>query len=63
MAERLVGTQAPRFEMEAVMPNQTFGKVSLEKYRRRQMDDSLFLSNGLYICLSDRNRCYFRSVR
>lgn len=31
MAERLVGTQAPRFEMEAVMPNQTFGKVSLEK--------------------------------
>ncbi|EAC6949785.1 peroxiredoxin, partial [Listeria monocytogenes] len=24
MAERLVGTQAPRFEMEAVMPNQTF---------------------------------------
>lgn len=31
MAERLVGKQAPRFEMEAVMPNKEFKKVSLEE--------------------------------
>lgn len=31
MAERMVGKQAPRFEMEAVMPNKEFKKVSLEK--------------------------------
>jgi peroxiredoxin 2/4 len=31
MAERMVGKQAPRFEMEAVMPNKEFGKVSLEE--------------------------------
>ena len=31
MVERMVGTQAPRFEMDAVMPNKKFGKVSLEK--------------------------------
>ena len=30
MAERMVGKQAPRFEMEAVMPNKEFGKVNLE---------------------------------
>lgn len=30
MAERMVGKQAPRFEMDAVMPNKDFGKVSLE---------------------------------
>lgn len=30
MAERMVGKQAPRFEMEAVMPDLEFGKVSLE---------------------------------
>ncbi|MGV3464246.1 MAG: peroxiredoxin [Heyndrickxia sp.] len=30
MAERMVAKQAPRFEMEAVMPNKEFGKVSLE---------------------------------
>jgi len=29
--ERLVGKQAPRFEMEAVLPNKQFGKVSLEE--------------------------------
>ncbi|GGE32569.1 thioredoxin-like protein YkuU [Pullulanibacillus camelliae] len=31
MPERMVGKQAPRFEMEAVMPNKEFGKVSLEE--------------------------------
>lgn len=30
MAERLVGKQAPLFELDAVMPDKTFGKVSLE---------------------------------
>lgn len=30
MAERLVGKQAPRFVLDAVLPNKTFGKVSLE---------------------------------
>jgi peroxiredoxin 2/4 len=30
MAERLVGKPAPRFEMDAVLPNKEFGKVSLE---------------------------------
>lgn len=28
--ERLVGKQAPRFEMDAVMPNKDFGKIRLE---------------------------------
>lgn len=31
MVERLVGKQAPRFEMQAVLPNKEFGKVSLEQ--------------------------------
>jgi peroxiredoxin 2/4 len=31
MAERLVAKQAPRFEMEAVLANKEFGKVSLEE--------------------------------
>ena len=31
MVERMVGKQAPNFEMEAVMPNKEFGKVSLEE--------------------------------
>ncbi|MTT31972.1 redoxin domain-containing protein [Terrilactibacillus sp. BCM23-1] len=31
MTERLVGKQAPRFEMEAVLPDKSFGKVSLEE--------------------------------
>ena len=30
MVERMVGKQAPRFEMEAVMTDKSFGKVSLE---------------------------------
>lgn len=31
MAERLVAKQAPRFEMQAVLSNKEFGKVSLEE--------------------------------
>jgi peroxiredoxin 2/4 len=31
MAERMVGKQAPRFEMEAIMPNKETKKVSLEE--------------------------------
>jgi len=31
MAERFVGKQAPRFKMDAVMPNKEFQKVSLEE--------------------------------
>lgn len=31
MVTRIVGLQAPRFEMDAVMPDKTFGKVSLEE--------------------------------
>lgn len=31
MPERMVGKQAPRFELDAVMPNKEFGKVSLEE--------------------------------
>lgn len=31
MADRMVGKQAPRFEMDAVLPNKEFGKVSLEE--------------------------------
>ncbi|WP_332633967.1 peroxiredoxin [Halalkalibacter flavus] len=31
MVERMVGKQAPRFEMDAVMPNKEFKKVSLEE--------------------------------
>lgn len=30
MADRLVGLEAPRFVMDAVMPDKSFGKVSLE---------------------------------
>ena len=31
MAERMVGKQAPRFEMDAVLASKEFGKVSLEE--------------------------------
>ncbi|WP_417894776.1 redoxin domain-containing protein, partial [Bacillus pseudomycoides] len=31
MTKRLVGKQAPRFEMSAVMPNKEFKNVSLEE--------------------------------
>lgn len=34
MAERMVGKQAPNFEMDAVMANKEFGKVSLEELKK-----------------------------
>ncbi|MGV3489125.1 MAG: peroxiredoxin [Tuberibacillus sp.] len=42
MAERMVGKQAPRFEMEAVMPNKEFGKVSLEENMKNDKWTILF---------------------
>ncbi|GGH74148.1 alkyl hydroperoxide reductase subunit AhpC [Pullulanibacillus pueri] len=32
MLGQMIGKQAPRFEMEAVMPNKEFGKVSLDEH-------------------------------
>lgn len=42
MAERMVGKQAPRFEMDAVMPNKEFGKVSLEENMKEDKWTVLF---------------------
>lgn len=42
MAERLVAKQAPRFEMDAVMPNKEFGKVSLEENMKNDKWTILF---------------------
>ncbi|KGX83443.1 peroxiredoxin [Pontibacillus marinus] len=42
MAERLVGKQAPRFEMDAVMPNKEFEKVSLENIMKEDKWTVLF---------------------
>jgi peroxiredoxin 2/4 len=42
MAERMVGKQAPRFEMDAVLPNKEFGKVSLEENMKNDKWTVLF---------------------
>ncbi|MYL34817.1 redoxin domain-containing protein [Pontibacillus yanchengensis] len=42
MAERMVAKQAPRFEMEAVMPNKEFQKVSLEENMKNDKWTVLF---------------------
>ncbi|KGX88803.1 peroxiredoxin [Pontibacillus litoralis] len=42
MAERMVSKQAPRFEMEAVMPNKEFAKVSLEENMKNDKWTVLF---------------------
>lgn len=42
MPERMVGKQAPRFEMEAVMPDKEFGKVSLEENMKQDKWTVLF---------------------
>ncbi|MCP1124893.1 thioredoxin [Bacillus sp. AFS018417] len=42
MAERMVAKQAPRFEMDAVMPNKEFGKVSLEEVMKQDKWTVLF---------------------
>src|SRR5690625_3722603 len=40
--ERMVGRPAPKFEMEAVMPNKEFGKVSLEENMKNDKWTVLF---------------------
>lgn len=42
MPERMVGKQAPRFEMEAVMSNKEFGRVSLEENMKNDKWTVLF---------------------
>lgn len=42
MSERMVGKQAPRFEMDAVMPNKEFGKVNLEEIMKEDKWTVLF---------------------
>jgi peroxiredoxin 2/4 len=42
MAERMVGKQAPRFEMDAVLPNKEFGKVGLEENMKNDKWTVLF---------------------
>src|SRR3954467_6999434 len=42
MPERMVGKQAPRFEMDAVMPNKEFKKVSLEEIMKEDKWTVLF---------------------
>ncbi|MEK5138948.1 peroxiredoxin [Priestia sp. FSL W8-0001] len=42
MPERMVAKQAPRFEMEAVLPNKEFGKVSLEENMKQDKWTVLF---------------------
>jgi peroxiredoxin 2/4 len=62
MPERLVGKQAPRFEMEAVMPNKEFKKVSLEENMNNKKWTVLFFypNDFTFVCpteitaLSDR---------
>lgn len=42
MAERMVGKQAPNFTMEAVLPDKSFGKVSLEDIKAQDKWTVLF---------------------
>jgi peroxiredoxin 2/4 len=42
MPERMVAKQAPRFEMDAVLPNKEFGKVSLEENMKNDKWTVLF---------------------
>ncbi|PMC35125.1 thioredoxin [Bacillus sp. UMB0899] len=62
MTERMVGKQAPRFEMEAVLADKEFGKVSLEENMKNDKWTVLFFypMDFTYVCpteitaLSDR---------
>lgn len=62
MTERMVGKQAPRFEMEAVLATQEFGKVNLEDNMKNDKWTVLFFypMDFTYVCpteitaLSDR---------
>ncbi len=55
MAERMVGKQAPRFEMEAVLASKEFGKVSLEENMKKINGQCCSSINGFHFCLPDRN--------
>jgi len=63
MPERMVGKQPPRFEMDAVMPNKEFGKVSLEENMKNDKWTVLFFypMDFTFVCpteitaMSDRN--------
>lgn len=63
MAERMVAKQAPRFEMQAVLPNKEFGKVNLEENIKNKKWTVLFFypMDFTFVCpteitaLSDRN--------
>lgn len=60
--KRLVGKQAPRFEMPAVLPNKEFGNVSLEEIMKKEKWTVLFFypMDFTFVCpteiisLSDR---------
>ncbi|WP_181348987.1 peroxiredoxin [Thalassobacillus sp. CUG 92003] len=62
MAERMVAKQAPRFEMDAVLSNKEFGKVSLEENMKNDKWTVLFFypMDFTFVCpteitsLSDR---------
>ncbi|WP_026562799.1 peroxiredoxin [Bacillus sp. J37] len=62
MTERMVGKQAPRFEMDAVLANKEFGKVNLEDNMKNDKWTVLFFypMDFTYVCpteitaLSDR---------
>ncbi len=62
MAERMVGKQAPRFEMDAVLADKEFGKVSLEENMKNDKWTVLFFypMDFTFVCpteitaLSDR---------
>lgn len=62
MGERMVGKQAPRFEMDAVMDDKEFGKVSLEENMKNDKWTVLFFypMDFTFVCpteitsLSDR---------
>ncbi|TSB45313.1 peroxiredoxin [Alkalicoccobacillus porphyridii] len=61
--KRMVGKQAPRFDMEAVFPNKEFGRVSLEENMKNDQWTVLFFypMDFTFVCpteitsLSDRN--------
>lgn len=56
MAERMVGKQAPRFDLQAVLPNGDFGRVSLEENMKNGKWTVLFFyTNGLHVRVPDRN--------
>jgi peroxiredoxin 2/4 len=62
MTIRMVGKQAPHFELDAVMPNKEFGRVSLEENMRKGKwtvlffypNDFSFVCPTEIIALSDR---------